>query len=595
VAVAGFCCPLSAADPLSGNSAETGPFGEAVRWSRLESGIRVCTLKPASPTDAPIDLVIYATPNGNTIEQTLGCAPAADRDWRVDIQHVAAQVRRFRELTPDRATVLVVVESPKLSWPAFRQSAADAGLQVRTLVETLVHEFQPRALTLTGHSGGGSFLFGYINAVEAIPAVVERIAFLDANYAYTDDARHGDKLLTWLQGDPQRRLVVVAYDDREITLNGKKVVGPDGGTWRASQRMLDRLRCDLPLETRTVGPFQQTTALGGRIEFDLHPNPENRILHTALVGEMNGLLHALTLGAESPIEWGALGGPRAYGRWVQPDPWVEPRPLRAVMVAGAPAKVLPLPPRLDDAPTGSEFIASIAALSRADRESAILKEITRGNVPNCVRPLVPLRVTTGDAPSTQRTAVYFVMPDYLAIGSDADFVRMPMAAATAEAIADLLRCTLITRKVSDDVHAAAHIRLEPRPLTAERESPATFLQHHRLIESQWPPDTGRELTAGIKKDLVWTNRLTEKPHRVALYGWHYEDGRPIQSLYVGHVDWYVDYSHGVRLMARDMEVDGQPCDSLDLLRNPLLHGLLSDEGPIDVAELRRASGRSWEK
>ena len=38
-------------------------------------------------------LVLYATPNGNTIEQTLGCATAPGRDWHFDTQHVAAQVR----------------------------------------------------------------------------------------------------------------------------------------------------------------------------------------------------------------------------------------------------------------------------------------------------------------------------------------------------------------------------------------------------------------------------------------------------------------------------------------------------------------------
>ena len=27
-----------------------------------------------------------------------------------------------------------------------------------------------------------------------------------------------------------------------------------------------------------------------------------------------------------------------------------------------------------------------------------------------------------------------------------------------------------------------------------------------------------------------------------------QDGKPIQPLYTGHVNWYVDYSHGVRLV-----------------------------------------------
>ena len=57
-----------------------------------------------------------------------------------------------------------------------------------------------------------------------------------------------------------------------------------------------------------------------------------------------------------------------------------------------------------------------------------------------------------------------------------------------------------------------------------------------------------------------TNRLDEKPNRVAIYGWHKLDGKPIQPLTIVHVNWYVDYSHGVRLMKRTVMVDGKPRD-----------------------------------
>src|SRR5207244_13334865 len=99
-------------------------------------------------------------------------------------------------------------------------------------------------VTLTGHSGGGSFVFANIAAADAIPADIERISFLDSNYSYSDDAKHGDKLLAWLNGDANGRLHVIAYDDREITVNGTKVVSDKGGTFRATNRMLDRFRKD---------------------------------------------------------------------------------------------------------------------------------------------------------------------------------------------------------------------------------------------------------------------------------------------------------------------------------------------------------------
>ena len=47
------------------------------------------------------------------------------------------------------------------------------------------------------------------------------------------------------------------------------------------------------------------------------------------------------------------------------------------------------------------------------------------------------------------------------------------------------------------------------------------------------------LTAGDKKDLVLTNRLWNHLDRVAIYGWHMLDGKPIQSLSTIH-GWRYD-------------------------------------------------------
>jgi len=85
--------------------------------------------------------------------------------------------------------------------------------------------------------------------------------------------------------------------------------------------------------------------------------------------------------------------------------------------------------------------------------------------------------------------------------------------------------------------------------------------------------------SGIKKDIVWTNRLKDKRHKVAIFGWHYPDGRSIQSLYVGHWDRYVDYSHGFRLPAGKMIVDGHELNVVDVLKNEQLCGLISRGAP----------------
>lgn len=337
------------------------------------------------------------------------------------------------------------------------------------------------------------------------------------------------------------------------------------------------------------GNLQHTSGLGGQIQFFIHPNPGNKILHTALVGEMNGLLHGLTLGTDRARQWGQFGGPRAYGRWIQPRPFVDPTGVRAVIPADAPQVRWALPDRPADAPTGTQFREQILNLGRGEREAAILREITRGNVPDFLRTLTPIRVEATDPAGAKLVATYFVTCDYLAVGRDDDFFRVPMAPRTAAAIADATRCSLITAKISDDIFAAAPLKLAPKPLTKDRDAAATFFAHHEIIEEQLRDKPRGRLVAGIKKDVVLTRRLAEKPHRTAIYGWHYPDGRPIQLLYVGHVDWYVDYSHGIRLLADQVLVENRSLTTSRVLRDPRLHVLLSSEGPLDPVALRKAA------
>jgi hypothetical protein len=530
-------------------------FDEQVREVWVSDGVRVVANAPAKfDPKKPTRLVIYATPNGNTIEQTLGCGPAEGLDWHFDIQHVAAQVRKLRELSPGENVVLACTEAEGLSWPAWRRKYTDSPARVRKAVET-VRGWVPGdavRIALAGHSGGGSFLFGFIDGHDAIPDLVERIVFLDANYGYSDTDKHGDKLLAWLKGDRTRRLVVIAYDDREITLDGKKVVGPDGGTFRATERMRTRLAKDITFTESTAGDLVTRTGLDGRVTLLVHTNPKNIILHTRLVGEMNGLIRGLTDGD--------FGAPRAYTKLVQPAPGIPKRPA--------------------DAMGGAEFFKTIDKLSRDEREEAFAAELLRGNIPDFLRTFQKVTVKSKDAAGKEHSVTFEVMPDYLAVGSDTDWVRVPMTPMTAARVADAFGCALPTRKIVDEVYKAASVKLEPKPMTTDRESAATFLKHHMLIEDQRRDKKLGELVAGIKKDVVVTNRLDEKPNRVAIFGWHKLDGQPIQPLTIVHVNWYVDYSHGARLMKRTVTVDGKPRDVRHVLYAADLCNLLSDEGPI---------------
>jgi hypothetical protein len=242
-----------------------------------------------------------------------------------------------------------------------------------------------------------------------------------------------------------------------------------------------------------------------------------------------------------------------------------------------------VPERSADASTGAEFVRAVARLTEAERETAIAAELLGGNLPPFLRQLRP--VTLGGPRDGRDVRVTLcVMPDYLALGSDDDFLRLPMGLSTALTVADRFGFVLPTRAMVDAIYDHADVRLRPQPLppTEEMRSTVYYWRHQTRIGEQLRTLGVRPgvLLAGQKKDLVLTNRLLAKPGRVAIYGWHQGQGRPIQPLSTVHGARYADYSHGVRLVSAVAYVNGQPRALLDLLEDRRLAGLISDEGPI---------------
>jgi len=558
-----------------------GQFREQVRVFKFEPGVTATMVAPPVAEFnrlQPTTLIVYALPNGNTTEQTIGKAIGPGDDWHFDIQHIGAQMRLLRAANPGRNLVIAYLENAQKSWPAWRAGNTNNPALIAAMVTTLRGAIPGKApdVYLTGHSGGGSFTFGFINGFDAIPDYITRIAFLDSDYAFGDDPAHGPKLIAWLKGNRDRRLIVIAYDDRNIELNGKKVVSDTGGTYRATYRMVEAFRKEMPLTEGTDGSYTSFTA--PQVEMFIHKNPENKILHTVLVGEFNGFIRAMSDLEPGPREsWqkplASLEGPRAYTGWVEgPAPDFSNR-----VVASA------LSPRPVGARGGAEFMRTLAGLDREAREEAVLRELKSGNIPDFLRRLAPITVTATDAEGRKHTAVYQVMPDYLAIGSDQDFVRVPMNPHTAQAFCDAFGFVLPTTKMVDDIWREATSKMIPQPLTESRQDPMTFLAHNGMIERQIAGQYPGELRAGDKKDVVITNRLTETPGRIAIYGWHFPSGVPIQPLTTVHADWYVDYSHGIRPVARTIKVDDADIPYEEVLRDPKLHVLLSNEGVIKVS------------
>lgn len=267
----------------------------------------------------------------------------------------------------------------------------------------------------------------------------------------------------------------------------------------------------------------------------------------------------------------------------------SPTQAKSAPVAGSRPKDGPelrLPPRRADAPSGSAFVEGAKTMGAAERENAIVSEILAGNVPAFERRLVPLELGATDKRGQTRRGRVFVTPDYLAIGSDDDFVRVPMTVRSARRIARATGTVLPTRHLVDEAQRQATVHLASPEMAAgdEMSSAAYFWSHHRAIEAKRAAQSAPlgALVSGPKKDVVIAGRMLSLPGHTGIYGWFRADGTAIQPLSFVHDDKYVDYAHGVRLVDGVMEVDGTRRPLLEVLAERGTSALISDEGFYDL-------------
>ena len=304
----------------------TGAFGELVSRFTFTPEVQVLINSPALTNfapDKPVLLIFYALPNGNTIAQTIGRQLQPGDDWHFDIQHIGAQTRFLRELITNRTVVVAYLEADQKSWPAWRKKNGDT--RIPEIVARVKNFFPTNRMevVLAGHSGGGSFTFGYLNATKKIPDDVVRIAFLDSNYGYNPALGHDKILMEWLTAAANHALCVLAYDDATALLNGKSFVSAEGGTWGRSHAMLKDFSAQFKFISRTNGGLETYSALDGRIEFLLKQNPERKIFHTVQV-ERNGFIQALVSGTLNEGRGYEYFGARAYTNHISGGGFLTP-------------------------------------------------------------------------------------------------------------------------------------------------------------------------------------------------------------------------------------------------------------------------------
>lgn len=288
--------------------------------------------------------------------------------------------------------------------------------------------------------------------------------------------------------------------------------------------------------------------------------------------------------AGDPSITGSLGdsAPSTHPAGAAPaDEGVDAEATHEAPSDGPTTPVLDLPERPSGAETGSEFLARTEGLGRSAMDEAISEAILAGNVPSYQRRFVPITVE-----AEGRVATLHVLCDYLAVGSDEDFVRMPMTSAAAQRIANRVGATLPTPKLVDEIYRQAVVKLPPSWIDGgpTEGTLADYKTHHDTLEERrlrggHPLGV---LTAGHKKDIVLCELVAERPGRVAIYGWHKREGSVVQPLSTAHSCRYADYSHGVRLVDQQMRVGSEIVRVSDALADAELAYLLSDDGPLSV-------------
>ncbi len=279
---------------------------------RIHNDIKVTVDRPVIHKGWKTIVCFFALPNGNSTEQTMGKKMQAGDDWHYDIQHIRAQTAFIRQRMEKKNFVVIYLENTYKSWPSWKGKHADFPSLIPHLVDSLTKSIALKntEIYLNGHSGGGSFIFGYLFGVVSIPKQVKRISFIDSDYGY--DSSYYFKVKQWLTNVKGSTLTVFAYNDSIALYNGKPFVSATGGTWYRSWLWLHMLEEDYNFTQRSTDSLELFSTYDKKILFCLKPNYDRGIYHTQQV-EFNGFIHSVLFGTKHESDGYAYYGKRAYG------------------------------------------------------------------------------------------------------------------------------------------------------------------------------------------------------------------------------------------------------------------------------------------
>jgi len=239
---------------------------------------------------------------------------------------------------------------------------------------------------------------------------------------------------------------------------------------------------------------------------------------------------------------------------------------------------LNLPERSGNALSGSAFMKDVLGvdleefkknprqlgkLSKVEKENAILEQIELGNVPDFLRRPKAVIIKGPDGEEVKT----YVMPDYIAIGSNEDFVRVPLSPIIAQAFARKYGLALPTKTIVEETYLQADNRVvgpsyshaeEFAQNSAYLDSAGFYLRSNEDINAQLKDVAPGALVSGGKKELVVSPFVAVRAkgvkvdESIGFYGLFDTEGVPIQRSpgHGGEMGYrHTEYALGIRFVS----------------------------------------------
>lgn len=201
------------------------------------------------------------------------------------------------------------------------------------------------------------------------------------------------------------------------------------------------------------------------------------------------------------------------------------------------------------APTtpGSELVAQLPNKMGTEREDALYAMYMAGQCPMWLRQWHEIEVEHEGL-----TGAFYVLPDFMCVGTDSDYIYTPMGALNAERVLTRFKAVLPTQKMVETIYSRS-VKQVAQPWDEPYDS-------SMMYTSRWPTQTSKvrrmmgetgvilgQLVEGHYKNVIVSDKVM-KNHGVDLgfFGWYQSNGKPIQGDSLAHGACYCDYSHGVR-------------------------------------------------